>query len=120
MSDQYKPAYSNRESYSHSEAYSCAPDLPIGFYSEFDKKYRDWEKRKGLSTEKNVWQKQLRGVALRGQKAMANRAAFLEKEKQTLKKTKATKKCKTKKSAATTTSTKKKSASKKKLVKPGK
>lgn len=120
MSDQYKPAYSNRESYSHSEAYSCAPDLPIGFYSEFDKKYRDWEKRKGLSTEKNVWQKQLRGVALRGQKAMANRAAFLEKEKQTLKKTKATKKCKTKKSAATTTSTKKKSASKKKSAKPGK
>lgn len=119
MSDQYKPAYSNRESYSYSEAYSCAPDLPIGFFSDFDERYKNWEKRKGLHVE-NVWQKQLRGVALRGQKAMANRAAFLEKEKQTLEKTKATKKCKTKKSAATTTSTKKKSASKKKSAKPGK
>lgn len=79
MSDQYKAPFTNRNSYSQSEAYSSAPDLPIGFYSDFNAKFKKWEEKRGLRTC-GEWGGQVRGIALRKQKALQNKVKKCKKK----------------------------------------
>jgi len=70
MSDsQYKTC---RSSYQIAEA-NYAPDIPNGLIEMFNRKFKEWEKRRGLEI-KSPFTNVKRGITLRNQKATENKS----------------------------------------------
>lgn len=69
---------SSQRSYRIAEA-DYSPEIPLGTIEMFNRKFKEWEKRRGLES-KSPFAGMKRGVALRCQKAAENKAKAVAKE----------------------------------------